>query len=265
MPLELSDAMFLCKGMENIVSQIRGRHRHAVQLAEGLNIFANHQIFATEVKKWDRQQVLVSSLLPRLLTAFQACILTGERGLSAEATLLARKVLEVTFRIVAIAKSDEVAAKYVQADGLNRRKLLQKLKSLRTVQHTPEETQRIEQLHAEAAAIVKAEGVEELSIQGYAEEAGMLDFYNTAYAYFSQSAHTTVRDLEALIEKGPDGDIEALRYGPDPDGFSDLLCSAIEFVLISLEAAFTILPNGNPEGLARFRKELTDLVDELEE
>ena len=250
--------------MDEIVAETRRRHRHAVELAESLNIFANSFIFATEVKKSQRQQVLISSMLPRLLTAFQACIITGERGLSSEATLLTRKVLEVTFRIVAISRSDDVATKYIQSDELNRRKLLDKLKSLRTVQHSPEEAERIDELHADATSTVKAEDIKELSIRWYASKAGMLDFYNTAYAYFSQSAHTTVRDLETLIDRDQAGEVEALRYGPDPDGLSDLLCSAIEFVLISLEAAFMVLPNGDHDRLGRYREQMTALFDELE-
>jgi len=263
MPIALTDAMFLCHHMSDVVAETRNRHRRAIKLAEAVNVFANGFVFATEVRESDRQQVLVSSMLPRLLTAFQACILTGERGLSSEATLLSRKVLEVTFRIVAIARSDDVAAKYMQADDLNRRKLFQKLMLLRTFKRTTEETKQIELFHADAASIVEAGGIKELSIHWYAEQAGMLDFYNTAYAYFSQSAHTTIRDLEALVDKDAEGEVEALRYGPDPAGLSDLLCSAVEFVLISLEAAFLVLPSGDMDRLGQLREEMSTLSDEL--
>jgi hypothetical protein len=264
MKKELTDAMFLCDGMKPIVAEIREHHAQAIRLAEKTNTFANEWLFKTSLSKQNRQQVIVSALLPRLLTAFQACLLVGERGLSAEAILLARKVLEVTFRIVAVAKSDEIAIKYVQADKVSQQKLLKKLKSLRTIQHTAEESEEFERLHAKASAVVIAEGVKEVSTRDYAESAGMLDFYDSAYAYFSQSAHTNVRDLESLVEKGTDGEIEAIRYGPDPDRLSDVLCAAIDFVTISLDAAFKVLPDGDAEMLADLRAELDLLYIAIE-
>lgn len=261
--LPLADAMFLCPRMAPVVAETRLRHQRAIELAGAVNTFGNAFIFATEVRKLDKQQVLVSSMLPRLMTAFQACIIVGERGLISEATLLARKALEVTFRIVAISRSEEVADKYIQADELNRRKLLDKLRALRTVTRALEEMHKLDKLHADATSIVKAEWIRELSVQWYAEQAGMLDFYNTAYAYFSQSAHTTVRDLEVLVEKDAEGEIEGLRYGPDPEGLSDLLCSSIEFVLVGLEEAFSVLPRGDTPGLLELRERMSSLSDDL--
>lgn len=264
MPLQLSDAMFLCPAMAKVISDIRNEHRLALELAEELNVFGNRQLFATHVQKNNLQQVLVSSLLPRLLTAFQASVLTGERGLSAETKLLTRKVLEVTFRIVAIAKSEEVAKKYLQSDEQNRKKFLNKLRLLKTVKNTPEEVAKIDALHADATAKIVADDIKDLSIHWYADQACLLDMYNTAYAFLSESAHANVRDLVNLLETGEDGDIEALRYGPDPEALSDDLSIGIESVILSLEAAFALLPGADTEELKRLREKMTSLFSELD-
>lgn len=264
MPTPLTDAMFLCTAMAEIVPLIRKEHCSAFKLAEDLNIFANRQVFATHMKKTDLQQVLVSSLLPRMLTAFQGGVITGERGLSAELKLLTRKVVEVTFRIVAIARNKEVADKYLKSDEVNRRKFLNKLRLLRSVKHSPEEVATIDTLHAEVTANINAEAIQDLSLQWYADKAGMSDFYNTAYAYLSESAHANVRDLDALIEKDPDGEIEVLRYGPDNEGIGDDLCIGIECVIISLDAASSVLPDFDLSGIDVMRKRMTTLFEEFE-
>lgn len=263
MPRPLSDAMFLCEAMADTIPLVRAEHRDAFQLAEDLNTFANRQVFATTVTKTDLQQVMVSSLLPRLLTAFQGSILMAERGLSAELKLLTRKVLEVTFRIVVIAQDATIAEKYLKSDEINRKKYLNKLRLLQTVKHTPEEVKTIDQLHAEVSATIQTEQIKELTLQWYAEKAGMLDFYNTAYAYLSESAHTNVRDLDALVEKDADGEPEALRYGPDPEGMSDVLCTGIELVVMALEASSMALPGFDNRGIEGMRSRMTTLFDQL--
>lgn len=265
MPLQLSDAMFLCPGMAKVISGIRNEHRLALELAEDLNMFGNRQLFATHLSRTNLQQVLVSSLLPRLLTALQASVLTGERGLSAEMKLITRKVLEVTFRIVAIARSEEVAKKYLQSDEQNRKKFLNKLRLLKSVRHTSEDLAKIEALHADATEKIVVDDIKNLTIEWYARQADLIDMYNTAYALLSESAHANVRDLENLLEMDAGGNIEALRYGPDPNGLSEDLSIGIECVILSLEAAFTLLPGCDTEGLKRLRERMMSLFSELDQ
>jgi len=88
--------------------------------------------------------------------------------------------------------------------------------------------------------------------------------YNTAYALLSESAHANVRDLENLLEMDAGGNIEALRYGPDPNGLSEDLSIGIECVILSLEAAFTLLPGCDTEGLKRLRERMMSLFSELD-
>lgn len=259
MPIQLSDAMFLSPTMAKVISDIRAHHRLAFELAEELNVFGNQQLFGTHVSKDNLQQVLVFSLLPRLLTAFQASILTGERGLSAETKLLTRKVLEVTFRIVAIAKSEEVAKGYLRSDEMNRKKFLNKLRRLRTVTHTKEELAQIEALHTDATTKIAAEDIRDHNIEWYAEQAGLIDMYNTAYALLSESAHANVRDLVNLLETDDGGDITALRYGPDPDDLSEDLSIGIESAILSFEEAFALLPCADTEKLKYLREKMTSL------
>ncbi len=256
--------MFLGDGFGVVVQEIRSRHSKSFQLADRVNVFGNAFMFSTHLERDNLQQAVVSALLSKALTALQGCVVVGERGLLSEATLLARKALEVTFRLVAVAKSAPVATKYVELDDVNRLGLLKTLKALKGVSFTPEQQRMVDEASAEAAATVRAADIKELQTKWFAQEAGMLDFYNSLYAYWSQSAHTTIRDLDRLVEKRPDGSVDYFRYGPETDGLDNLLCSVIECVLIALEAAFGVLPGGRLGELMALRDEMLALNDDIE-
>jgi hypothetical protein len=261
---DLTDAMFLGEGVGIVISEIRSRRGRSFRLAERVNVFGNAFLFSTQVKRHNVQQAVVSTLLPRVLSALQGCVVVSERGLLSEAVLLARKVLEVTFRLVAVAKSQDVATKYVQLHDLNRLRLLEKLKQLKCVRFTPEERLMLDDAKAKSADAAKVAGLKALSTKWFAEEAGMLDFYNSLYAFWSQSAHATIGDLNDLVETRQDGSIDHFRYGPETDGLDHLLCSVIECVLIALEASFGVLPGGRQGELQVLRDEMLALHDDAE-
>lgn len=255
MPLPLSDHMFLGAEVPDLIDLVRATCPEHFHLAAELNHFANAWFFGTEPSKEDVRHVLVGTLLPRLLTAFQGSVIMAERGMSAEVRLLVRKVLEVCFRIAAISKDETHAYTYIRSDETNRRKYLNKLSSLKSIEHSPEEQAKIKRLQVEVTEVIKAKSIEEIGTQWFAERAGLMDLYSTAYALFSESAHANVRDLEPLILKTADGDIEGLEYGPDLVQLPDLLLTSIETTVIALEAAFTVLPGGDPVRLAALRRE----------
>ena len=245
--------MFLGPEVPELIAHVRGSCPEHFRLAEDLNLFANSWIFSTRPTTEDVQHILIGTLVPRLLTAFQGSVIVGERGMSSEVRLLVRKALDVCFRLVAVAKSEEVAYAYIRSDETHRRKYLNKLKSLKSVEHTQVELATIERLRQEVDDAIKTQSIEEIGTQWFAERAGLMDFYNTAYALFSESAHANVRDLEPLIVKSAAGDIEALEYGPETSQISDLILTSVETTIIALESAFTVLPGGDREHLARLR------------
>lgn len=249
----LSDHMFLGPEVPELLRYVRGIYPEHFCLAQDLNLFANSWLFRTQMVEENVQHILVGSLLPRLLTAFQGAVIMSERGMSSEVRLLVRKVLEVCFRLVAVARSEENAYAYIQSDEPHRRKYLNKLKALKSVKLDKSEIQLIEKLRQDVDAAIQSQSIKEIGTQWFAERADLMDLYNTAYALFSESAHTNVRDLQPLLVQRENGEIEALEYGPDTFHMDDLLLTAIEATIIALESAFSVLPFGDVEGLANLR------------
>jgi len=203
------DSPFFGDAATGFADRARQQHESAFALAYEVVRYANWKLQDGVIHKSSVQQLLMATLLPRSVTAFQACVICSERGLEAEAMLLARKVIEVMFRVVAVSKSPDLAERYVRADEINRRDSLKKLQSLETIKHPPEKLQSIEEMHKAAAEKIRAEQIESVSTKQFAEHAGLLDWYNTAYAFFSSSAHANVRDLDQLFDKDERGEVEA--------------------------------------------------------
>ena len=256
-----ADDMFLGEELRSTAFKIRSRHKDAFKLAEEINTYANWKLQDTTAKRSNRQQVLMAALLPRLLTAFQGCVLLAERGLRVEAMILARKVLDGTFRIVAIGRADETAKRYIESDEISRRDVLKKLQSLSTVKHDSTTTADIQNRHKEVDARVRSEGIRSTSSKDYAELAGMLDYYNTAYAYFSQSAHANLRELEDVIETDDDNDPVAVKYGPSDEDISLVLNTASEAVVISLGAVFDLFAGQPPVGLRVLQRKVATALE----
>ena len=252
--------MFLGPALAGVVPQMRAKYKEAFDFAEALNEYANTKTLDIVAKRTNRQQVVVAALLPRLLTAYQGCVLLSERGLASEAIQLARKVLEVTFKVVAIARSDDIAKKYIEADEVSRRDVLKKLRSLTTVSRTAEELQSLERRHAELKAAVDAQQLHAPTTRNYAEWAGLLDYYNTVYSYFSQAVHATVRDIEGTLELDEDGDAVAFLYGPSEEDQPLLLNTASESVVIALRATFDLFPTDTTAGLQHLYRRLQNML-----
>jgi hypothetical protein len=157
-----------------------------------------------------------------------------------------------------------MAERYVKADEVSRRNVLKKLQSLTTIRHSAATQESIDRLHSEVADRVNQEGLRDVSTKDFAEAAGLLDYYNTAYAYFSQSAHANVRDLEALLDKDLHGDLVAVRYGPEGDFQTNVLATSIESVIIALEAAFDLIEKAAPIGTRVIRRKMEGLFETMQ-
>lgn len=219
---------------------MNSRYQDIFDLAREAISYADIKISEIAPRNSNIQEMIVGAMLPRLFSSFQACIILGERGLSAETLLLARKVLEATFRIVAISKNAEVAELYAASDEAIRCQILKKLSNLQTVERSDHEQSEIEELKEEVQKNVRDRSIQDISTKRYAEYAGMADDYNTAYAFFSQSAHLNPRDIEELIEINDAGEAKSIKYGPSEENIPEALSTAVLHLVNSLSSALEL-------------------------
>ncbi len=260
---DLGDQVFLSPAMCEVRAQIRETHKELFALVEHLNELAHREMFATHLSNNNPQQLLVALLLHRALTTFQGVVILGEHGLQSEAAVLLRTLLEVLFRLVAIAKDAAVGIAYIREDERHREKFINKFKMLSDALKSAVGNPEIESLRAAIRQRIDDEDIRELKTQWFAERAGLEDFYHSAYSVFSGSVHVNVRDLEKALEVDAEGDLRGFNYGPSYRELAKLLLTAIESLILCLRGAFSVLPTASQVALDTVHREFTALHERL--
>lgn len=258
-PFPLSKRFFLDPELGRIVAHVQEAHKVHFDFVHRLSELAHEALFDAKVTKTDLQQLLLASLQHKALTSFQAVVLLGERGLPSETRVVLRTLLEVTFRIVAIAKDKNVGRAYVLEDELHRKKFINKYKMLSDEIRNKVTEEVLSDLKSTIEQNIKDKDIKELKTQWFAQRADMMDFYNTAYAVLSDSVHVNVRNLESALQLDESGDIVRLNYGPNDEDLDTHLLTASEALLISLHAVYSVIDTEFDKQLNRFYEELKAL------
>lgn len=216
-------------------------------------------LFGASVNANDLQQLLLATLLHRALTSYQASVILAQRGLPQEAQVMLRTLLEVTFKIVAIAKDSAVGRAFVQEDELHRRKFLNKFKLLNPLLQDPATLSVLESLQSAIAQRIKDADVKELKTQWFAKKAGLSDFYNSAYAVLSDSVHANVRTLERALNVDDSGNLLSLNYGFSDNDFDIHLLTAAEALIFCLRAVFSVIDVPTAEEIHAIHEEFNSL------
>jgi len=254
--------IFLDPSHREVVQRIRDAHGAVFALADKISDLLHRMLFAAKTLKHDEQQLLLSCLLPRALTAFQGAAILAENGLPSEARVVLRTLMEVTFRTVAIAKDESVARTYRLQDEVQRGKCLRKFQSLgEAIRGSVGPTYA--QLREEIEADISARKIENPTTLWYADRAGMTDYYNSVYAVLSATVHVNVRELESSLVLDSEGNLSGLQYGPSDTELDHTLLTAFEAVLMCASAVFSVIDTELNSEFETLCKEYKTLEHEL--
>jgi hypothetical protein len=189
------------------------------------------------------QEVLVTILFGRCLSAFQSAVLHAERGMILEGRYGLRAMLETTFALVANAKGEGFADRYLHDDFHRHVQLVDAC-----LRMTPEgkkfhklDTDDLRTIRAASQKEIDKAKSKPLKVWQTAKAAGMQDHYNTAYGLLSNTAHASVRDLDYHVIPTDDGqDIKKFGFGPRPEKSDDLLMQACDYLLIGAYALLDV-------------------------
>lgn len=200
-----------------------------------------HTIFPTfQIDNNNGQEVICATLFIRALGFYQAAIILAERGLINEAKVILRSLFDVTFAHCAVAKSEDVMREYVNDDIHRRIHISKKIKdnpiTFKRIL-TDDVKKQIDSLLAELHEAKAKLKPKEITSRYLADKADLLDFYDTAYVYFSSTVHSGVRDLEQYLSLDEKGNIKELMWGPSVTGLESLLLTAFESMLLAVKSA----------------------------
>jgi hypothetical protein len=216
-------------------------------MAAEVNRIAVRALLASEPTHDSEQEVLACVLFARVLTHFEATILLAERGMAPSAKAMLRVLCEAVFNLGACANDPAFHEDLLKDDDFRRARLIEALLEL-PFEHVPISTTERTELTAEAAKLradAKAAGNRRLGVASIANKAGLLDYYRLIYVPYSGPVHSSVRDLDSHVEGTPDGRIDALTFGPDPEQTDTIVEVAFQLLLTAMLLHLKVMPQSD--------------------
>jgi hypothetical protein len=191
---------------------------------------------APRINGGDLRHVLVATLFARTIQHVAAATILIERGLKAQSRVMLRAGMESLFSLAAVVADEKFATRFLAADQIERRKLFNKSKTWTSpgLQEQALENATDERL-AEIEAEIERQKAEPLRTDQIATVAGMQEWYTTAYAVFSQSVHSNIRDLQRHIVVSPEGDVAEIANEPELEALEPEYLTGVEILLTALQ------------------------------
>lgn len=255
---------FLGKQAHNWISEVRARDPQWFTLAEAVNDFSHKLLLKLEPRKDDGREIISTMLYKRVLSAFQAVVLLGERGMHTEALIQRRGMLEALFVLGAMWRQPAIVNDYIKNDDHRRRDLYKNIK--KTSKGAREhlfswisDAELDEQIRKLEAA---TKGIRYLSVEAFAQAAQLHGLYLTDYSILSEAAHHVSKDLERQLHLDKNDEIESLIWGPEPEEPFRLMFPTVDNMLLAIHAVAQIFSMDVDDRLKTFSRQLQMLTDE---
>ena len=216
---------------------IRKRFSDAFEIADEVNRTAVSIVGNMNLGKWeDKSLVLLSTLLVRLTETYEAILILLERGMSAQAKILARSMLDMLFPFLAICKDKNLLETYLhQQEHAQCRQLKSALdiknKELRKVI----KNLGYEKKYLELKENLKSKSGPILKTIDWAKKANLQDLYNFHYVWLCDATHSNLSALNEHVDITPSGD-RTISFGPNLAGLYETLHVSSGFLSMALIA-----------------------------
>jgi hypothetical protein len=263
--LSFNEVGFLSPDVQNWISKHRQESADAFRVADALNRVGVKTLYTAKAPNNDDRRIAISLLFGRVLSHYECALILCERGAVLSAKVLMRVMLEATFILAAIVKDAAFLDRYQKDDRKRGVALIRALLNLPEDRNAVpiDELEKFRQKLIDLKAEIKADEQQNFGAFEAAEHAGMLDFYRIFYVPFSNVVHTSLRDLSHHVNDDQAGEIESFKWGPDSAEVDDLVDSATQIFLTTMERTLETFPN--PEASEEFQDLLGQFEDRLKE
>ena len=249
---------FLGPGADAFVDEVVARHCPFFEVFSSIIEKAYEFLMKIEVKRDDRLDLYAATLFGRLLESCQAVVLLSSRGVEQDAACLVRVSLKALLRLQAACENPELAKKVIEADVLERLKLVNLAIEGKAGMGSSASDPELVVRKAELEKLRDTRGTRSVSTEEIARGVGQLPWYNNVYRLTSKYVHLSPRALEEYLDDTPDGKVGALNHGPTDRHLELHLFSVSELLLIAMTVLGRHLelpePDGFQEAVSGFRR-----------
>lgn len=212
-----------------VEEQVRDQLQKEVRLFERAVDLAKAAIGSAAIAEADRQRVIATGLLGRLLRLSEAGVLLTLRGLEHDAAILIRAAVELYVKLRHCALDPDFHRRYVDADLYRRRKLANGSLSLPDLPKVRKTS--LEEAKRELQAEIDGRGAKELpGIEQLCTDAGCARDYQSVFRITSAAVHTAPRVLNDLVEM-KDGRLVGFDFGPRAAKANSYILTLAEYLL----------------------------------
>lgn len=253
--MSINEEGFLSKEIKEYQGQIISKYQSLFALGKEVNQFA-HKVKCELRIHNEQQMMIVACALIKLNNNLQSIYILCSYGLIVDAKIILRSMFEVLFILKVSCEDDEFVKKYVGADQIYRKRLLEAGKNNsvgvfdETIRNTAEKVlNKIEQ-------DIRANNIEELKIEQLAKKAKMKAFYDTAYRALCNTAHSGARSLQEYFLFDKNNKLSALNFGPIDVGIDLVMITAINNMCIGLVSILNFFKIDKAETLKSFQRRI---------
>lgn len=183
----------------------------------------------------DEKEVYLTLHFQRMLSHFQSMIIMSERGMTHQAEVMTRCVLELLFNLAAYHQNADLLDAMIVGNDNQRRDVLVKLlnEQQQTSTFTENEIQHLKTVINSADEIDRGD----IHVFMKAELAGLLNEYRTTYQLLSESVHSTLHSLQADLEIDEhfDSIIGINTRADHQDRLSTLMLTTADYLVSGIE------------------------------
>lgn len=226
--MSINDSGFLGPQIESISSDILKKHQAAFDLCFETNRVAQKLKYSFSSPFDDLQRVMATCLFARVLNGFQATVISSKYGLSVEARIIVRTILEAFFYLEQVCKDETFADKFATDSEARRLSHINYILRERPDLLSPQIKQALEKQKAE----LLARGISSASKLNLPKIMGRM---YAAYRSLSDKVHPTAWSVQQYIQATEDPSRSLVEWGPSNDELEQTLALGCHILIQSLK------------------------------
>jgi len=230
MQKDFNEKGYLGEEIRHLQESVKERYQMSFNLLEDLNLYSQSKKSIIKANSEDGQQVISMSLFARILNGVQSVQILSTYGLTQDARVILRSLLEGFFILAKIVKDKSFVQEYVNEDEINRLILMESSRkysgplfaSVREIA-TDDSIKSLREK--------KDKGIRRINIETLAKDVGLPEFYDSLYRLLSVDVHCRVRSLEQYVRTDSEGEIRDVDWGPQYEDVDLNLIIAMDILL----------------------------------
>ncbi|KEQ53391.1 DUF5677 domain-containing protein [Sphingobium chlorophenolicum] len=230
---------YLANAMRHIQAHIRTKYPESFAIADELNKLGQaFYVDSTELLtgRYSHDPLCVAiQLIPRALSAYQASILSAERGMHVEALTLARSIYETAFWLGFLHKSPDAAKNTLFAETIRQELEVYRL-SIEIVKDNAEHLAETRSRMSELGKELKKYPNPSIKMSDLADKGGFGNRYTEYRMLCGKAAHVSVQSTIHYLNRQDDGSFNGHIIGPDEDAVPEIFAFACGAIIMVIEA-----------------------------